>query len=694
MRRACEELLDAICAKGPLLLVLEDLHWGDRPSVAFVDRVLLALRERPLVVVAFARPDVDDVFPDVWRLRPLTRIALAELSRRASERLVRAALGGDVPPETVAFIVDRASGHPFYLEEIIRAFAEGRGDDLPPTVLAMVQARLEGLSDEPRRILRAASVFGQSFWRGSVRALLGADDRTTMGWDWLDELCRSELVTRRPDTRFPGEEELAFRHVLVRAAAYATLTEEDRVLGHRLAGRWLEDHGEPDAVVLAEHFERGGDAPSAIRWYRRAAEQAFEGDDLAAALRLAARAVGCGALGETLGALRVLEAEAHRWRGQQADALAAAVEAMSVSDPGGALWCQAAGEVAMAAGRVGAPQKAAEIARALLDQQQPADATAFALAATRTASILIDDGQHDAAEALLDRIERGLAPEVLADPIVAGRYFFARSVEAGQKGDVAGQLDAARRTIQATDASGDARGGAISRITLARAFLELGAVEEATRALAAATAGAARQGLHHVTLLARCEEGVLDALRGRFDEAVRTERSAVEDFVAQRNLRMEGVARLRLSTILLDKGDAGEASVEAARALELASARDSLRARTLAAVAETDVASGRVEAALAHAREAALLVDELGLVRDAEVVAGLALARALQAAGQAGLARDAALRVEAIVRARASRIADPVLRESFLTQVPENARAIALASEMSRPASANEAPES
>src|SRR5207244_1957039 len=98
--------------------------------------------------------------------RSAEQIHLGALKKKGSEKLVRAVLGPAAPDALVARIWERSAGNAFYLEELIRAVAEGRGDDLPPTVLAMVQARLEGLEPEARRVLRAASVFGQVFWRG------------------------------------------------------------------------------------------------------------------------------------------------------------------------------------------------------------------------------------------------------------------------------------------------------------------------------------------------------------------------------------------------------------------------------------------------------------------------------------------------------------------------------------------------
>src|SRR5262249_11142675 len=160
-----------------------------------------------------------------------------------------------------------------------RSFAEGRGEMLPDTVLAMLQTRLEALPAEARRILRAASVFGEVFWAGGVGALAGGGAGVK---EWLAELVGWELTTRRLASRFAGEDEYVFRHALVQEAAYSTLLPEDCALGHRLAGDWLAKIGETNFATIAEHFERGGKPVRARRWYARAAAQALEGNDFVA----------------------------------------------------------------------------------------------------------------------------------------------------------------------------------------------------------------------------------------------------------------------------------------------------------------------------------------------------------------------------------------------------------------------------
>src|SRR5207237_8995638 len=102
----------------------------------------------------------------LWRRRHAQELLLPPLTKRATEKLVRDLLP-DAEHEDIARIIERASGNPFYVEELVRAFASG-ATSLPGTVLAMIEARFERLDGQTRRVLRAASVVGQTFWRGGV----------------------------------------------------------------------------------------------------------------------------------------------------------------------------------------------------------------------------------------------------------------------------------------------------------------------------------------------------------------------------------------------------------------------------------------------------------------------------------------------------------------------------------------------
>ncbi|WP_437640736.1 serine/threonine-protein kinase [Sorangium sp. So ce854] len=375
VRAAWEDWLAAECAARPVLVALEDLHWGDAATVRLLDATLRNLRELPLMLLALARPDVHRQFPSLWAEREVQTIKLGPLPRRASAELVRAALGAAVPEGVVTQLVERAGGNPFYLEELIRAVASGNGELLPDSVLGTVEARLDAEGNEGKRVLRAASIFGDRFSKRGVAALLGGEERLADVEAWLSALAERELVAPiGPSAGLGDGADHVFRHALVREAAYAMLTERDRALGHRLAGAWLERSASADPRVVAEHFRRGGEPDRAVRWYRRAAERSLEANDLRAAIERAACGEACGAAGEDLGALRLVAAEANIWEGDLAAAEqlgASAAELLPAGSPG---WFRAVTQVAAAAGKLGAVDRVARWA-----------AVAESLAAARSA---------------------------------------------------------------------------------------------------------------------------------------------------------------------------------------------------------------------------------------------------------------------------------------------------------------------
>ncbi len=276
--RAFVDFLRGVCADHPVLLVLEDLHWGDAASVRLLDQALRELADRPFVVLALGRPEMYEVFPGLWSKREAQSVRLGALVRRAAEELVTRSLGPDLPAADVARIVSQAAGNVFYLEELIRAVAEGRGDRLPETVLGMVEARLEALPPGARRLLRAASVFGETFTKSGVLTLLGEGERAEASREWLPLLVDRELLVRRVDPRGSGEEEYTFRHALLREGSYAMLTARDRALGHRLAASFLRGEGragaEARAALIGEHLSRAEDWDEAAAAFDQAGDEA------------------------------------------------------------------------------------------------------------------------------------------------------------------------------------------------------------------------------------------------------------------------------------------------------------------------------------------------------------------------------------------------------------------------------------
>ncbi|KYG06255.1 protein kinase [Sorangium cellulosum] len=679
VRAAFLDFLGAACAKAPVLVLLEDLHWGDRPTVQLLDAALRTLEERPFFVLALARPEVRDVFPRLWDGRRLHELRLVELSRRAGERLAQHVLGERTDPEVVARIVRLSEGNAFYLEELIRWASEGKGSTMPETVVAMVESRLAALDEAARRLLRAASIFGEVFWVGSVAALVGGDARRSEVAHGLAALVEREILVRRRESRFAGEDELAFRHALLREGAYATLTEGDGALGHRLAGAWLEQAAEPAAAVVAEHFDRGGDPVRAADGYRRAAAQALAGNDLEGVFSHTDRALALGAHGEARGELAQIRAEAHHWRGDLADALRWARVAMESLPRGSARWYVAVGDVGQTAGRLGHHEQLLALADELAGAWSEDEATGPAvMATTRVAVRLFFAGSYDRAEALSARIH-AVAGRFSGDPVVSGPVFRALGVRAL----FAGHLDRCRALTEASlrcfEQAGDIRNACVARGNLAEAEIRLGAYAEAVDLLRGAVADAERMGLERAVITGRHNLGFALGRLGALEEGLAVEAEAVAAAARGGWRSIEGVSRAYLAWLLRGAGELEAAEVEARRAVALLDASRPFQVVARATLAEVMLSRGQPSEALAEARDAIALLASLGKVEEGEELARLVYARALEAIGDRPAACAAIAEARDRLLASAARIDEPRRREGFLENVSENAETLKLA---------------
>ena len=679
MRNAWLEWLDAETAARPVVLALDDLQWGDLASVSFVDAALRALAGRPLFVVAFARPEVRDRFPALWAGRDPQEIRLGPLTPKAAERLVRAALGDRAVPDVVQRVVSRGEGNAFYVEELIRAVADGAADALPDTVLGMVQARLDALGPEAKKVLRAASVFGHVFWRGGVDALAGDSGFT------LDRLAEAELISRRPAAALTGEDEYVFRNTLVREAAYAMIPDTDRRAGHRQAGAWLERAGEVDPVLLATHFELGADLDRAAGYFLRAALAALAGNDFAGATALAERCVVLDASGPDgapsprRGRARLVQAEACRWRGDLGAAAIASAEALELLPRGSPSWFHAARESIAADGRLGQFDRVERRAEEILAQP------AFEGAAGPRVAALLPAGGHlfyagkiEAAAHLLAQIEGIVAAAGELDPAVSARFHQLRALFADRAGDVEAALAHHGASLASFERAGDVRGACQALSNVGFVHAALGSFVEAEDALRRAHAGAARMGLGTAAALALHNLGGVLAALGHLDEARDVEARAVAAFASAGDPRLEGASRVYLARILLAAGDPEGAEAEARRVAESPASPAPLRAGGKAALALALLATGRPAEALALATEASDALAELGSIEDFEALIGIAHAEALDATGNHEAAKAVIGAARRRVLGRAARLGE-LARTRFLEAVPDNARCLGLA---------------
>jgi predicted ATPase len=258
---AWRRFFEAMAERRPLVMVFEDLHWADDALLDFVDELAEWASEVPLLIIVTARTELFSRRPG-WgggKANAVT-ISLSALSHEDTARLVHALLGRSaLPAETQTALLERAGGNPLYAEEFVALVQErGLGADqssvLPESVQGILSARLDALSAEEKALLQDAAVLGRVFWAGALAQMADLDRREVERR--LHALERREFIRRERRASVAEETEYAFRHLLVRDAAYAQIPRKQRAERHRLAAEWIETLGRPDdhAELIAHHY--------------------------------------------------------------------------------------------------------------------------------------------------------------------------------------------------------------------------------------------------------------------------------------------------------------------------------------------------------------------------------------------------------------------------------------------------------
>ncbi|HJL01941.1 MAG TPA: protein kinase [Polyangiaceae bacterium LLY-WYZ-15_(1-7)] len=681
VRHAFHGWVDAELARGPRVWILDDLHWADAPSVELLGHALRGA-DRALSVVGLARPALADRFPRLWAGRAST-LALPELDPAAAAALIDAVLG-EVDPARREELVDQAAGHPFLLEELLRAEARGQPRDTPPdSVLAMVQARLEGLPEDARRALRAASVLGPTLEREAIAALLGSAVGQGQVDGWLDLLVDAEILDRLPARAFGEPPRHRFRHALLREAAYGTLTEPDRRAGHRRAARWLAEGPAPEPAIVAEHYRRGGRDGSAASWYARAAERALGANELGPCERWAELAVTLGAEGEARGRALLCRAEASIWRGDHRSGERHASAALGHLPPGDPLAHRGAALLFQGLGRCGEGARLESAVGRLRDRgttrpgaegPDPRWSASGQIALAQGARELFRLGRYEAGRAILDALPRE-APSAEA----RGWRALALAMQALAADEPGRARDRQREARDAFAEAEDLRMACSLEGEVGFASALLGDLEAAREGLESCGAQAAVLGLAHVETWARGQLAQVLVERGEHERAARLAAEAADAFARQGDARLEGATRAYAVRAQLGRGDVEAALREARRAALLLAPFPPLAPLGHAALARAELAAGDPGAARAAAEEAMRRLEEVGQLEEGEAEVRLVFGLALEAAGDAEAARETFAVGAERVRAQAARIQDPALRALFLERVPAHAELLARA---------------
>jgi class 3 adenylate cyclase/tetratricopeptide (TPR) repeat protein len=257
---AAREFVDELADVQPLVLVFEDIHWAEEPLLELIDHLAQWVRERALLILCLARPELLDVRPG-WgggRIRS-TAIELEPLAQDESKALATALLAQhDIPEMLTAKLLEKAEGNPLYVEETIRMLLEegaDGGDRIPDTLQALIGARIDRLPAGEKILLQRGAVMGRTFFAGAVDHLSAEYDADELD-DMLDDLLLRDLVTREERSTISGETAYRFKHVLIREVAYGGLSKSSRAEYHTRFAEWLREKADKELLeIRAYHLD-------------------------------------------------------------------------------------------------------------------------------------------------------------------------------------------------------------------------------------------------------------------------------------------------------------------------------------------------------------------------------------------------------------------------------------------------------
>jgi class 3 adenylate cyclase/tetratricopeptide (TPR) repeat protein len=258
-RETLAELVQRLSARRPLLLVVEDVHWADRPTLDHLAGLAQTVVTAPALLVMTSRVEGDPL-DQAWRASlggsPLLTIDLGPLRAKEAEAL--AAAYHEASREFARRCLERAAGNPLFLDQLLRHAEERAEGGVPGSVQSLVQARMDQLEPADKQALLAAAVFGQRFSLDGLRYLIDRPDYACAA------LVEQVLVRHEGDG-------FLFAHALIRDAAYDTLLKASRRALHRRAAAWFDGQ---DPALHAEHLDRAEDPAAPAAYFAAASAQA------------------------------------------------------------------------------------------------------------------------------------------------------------------------------------------------------------------------------------------------------------------------------------------------------------------------------------------------------------------------------------------------------------------------------------
>jgi class 3 adenylate cyclase len=274
-------LVEGFAAREPALFVFEDIHWSEPSLLDLLEALAARVQDVPVLFLALARPELLTERPtwggglSAFSALPLEKLADDDARELASRLLER----HEVIAGQASTVAETGEGNPLFIEELAASLAErttSEQQELPTSIREIVAARLDGLPPAERSVLLDASVMGRIFWRGALVRMQQRDNVQTL----LGSLEQRDLVRREAVSRIQGDQQFAFKHVLIRDVAYQTLPRAARRDRHAAVASYLQEmtgSGGQANEALAHHWQEAGENQRAMDCLVVAADQAGRG---------------------------------------------------------------------------------------------------------------------------------------------------------------------------------------------------------------------------------------------------------------------------------------------------------------------------------------------------------------------------------------------------------------------------------
>jgi class 3 adenylate cyclase/tetratricopeptide (TPR) repeat protein len=643
-------------AERPIVLVLEDGHWADPSSLELTRELGRLCEKHPLVMFVTARPEVESALEDVLpgaralRLEPLDEVGIGQL--------VQHVLEGRPPSGLVRWVIERTTGNPYFVEELVRSLREhqilqlvdgrwvlGRGweeGDVPPTVEGLLASRIDLLPRPAAELLQTASVIGRVIAVPLLAAVRGEDDglapflETLLQRGFLDLLARDEVAT------------VAFHHALVQDVAYSRLLRRQRRDLHRRVADVAETlYGAGDDVVdlLARHLYLGEAGTKAIDYLVRAGERAqrlFANQEAIVHFAHAAEVVERNAQSSDRETEILLSlADLHDLVGEYDEAARFFTKARDATSD-----VRAWRGLASAHRKRGEYQEALAIVDEAFGAPELAGVDLALLWLERGATLSSEGRFTDAIEVL----ERGLVESEERRSELAKHLL----VPLARAESYAGRYEQALRHALEAQAQSEAAQDLRSQCSTARLlgdiYLTLERLDEAVVVLERGLELALRVG--NIEEIGGCliNLGLAKLGQGKFEDAVTCNERAIAEFDRIGHGSGRALAYSNLAWVLANKGDYDDAERYCEQAIELSRSigHRLVAAETTDTMAFIQLRRGSADEAAKHAEEAARLFLELGASPKAAQSLDLA-ANAWEAAGDDERAREVRSRARSLV---------------------------------------------